>query len=283
MAALALAPSAFAGTFTPESGGSPNANHIAGLYDLTLYVALVIFVAVEGALAYALIRFRARKGRVAKQMHGNTRLEIGWTIGAALIVTVLAAATFISLHSIRDPVNSGPGGLDISDGVQYETTGAIKPPNGRALTIQVNGIQYIWRYTYLGNTSNPYGIGDPYSYYQMVVPTNTTVILKVVSQDVVHSWWIPQLGGKVQAVPGYTNYTWFKIAKPGNYKGQCSFLCGRGHARMIAEVTAVSPARYVQWINQQKAYLAAADAQASTFRAELSGKPGAAAVELTNK
>ena len=281
--ALALAPSAFAGTFTPESGGSPNANHIAGLYDLTLYVALVIFVGVEGALAYALIRFRARKGRVAKQMHGNTRLEIGWTIGAALVVTVLAAAVFIDLHSIRDPVNSGPGGLDISDGVQYETTGAIKPPNGRALTIQVNGIQYIWRYTYLGNTPNADGLGDPYSYYQMVVPTNTTVILKVVSQDVVHSWWIPQLGGKVQAVPGYTNYTWFKIAKPGNYKGQCSFLCGRGHARMIAEVTAVSPARYVQWIKQQKAYLAAADAQATNFRAQLSGKQGAAAVELTSK
>lgn len=279
---LLLVPSAFAGTFTPEQGGSPNANHIAGLYKLTLYVAIVIFVGVEGALAYALIAFRARKGRVAKQMHGNTRLEVGWTIGAALVVVALATATFIDLASVRDPVNSGPGGLDISDGVQYETTGAIKPPNGRALTIQVNGIQYVWRYTYLGNTSNPDGLGDPYSYYQMVVPTNTTVILKVVSQDVVHSWWIPQLGGKVQAVPGYTNYTWFKISKPGNYKGQCSFLCGRGHARMIAEVTAVSPARYVQWINQQKAYLARADAQAEQFRAELAGKQGAGAVELTN-
>lgn len=280
---LLLAPSALAGSIIPESGGSPAANHISNLYTITLYIAIVIFIGVEGTIVYCLYRFRARRGREAKQIHGNTRLEIGWTLGAAAIVVALATITFLDLHSIRDPSNSGPGGLDLSNGVQYETTGALKPPDGRALTIQVNGAQFYWRYTYLGVSSNADGLGDPYTYYQMVVPTNTTVVLKVVSQDVVHEWWVPQLGGKVQAVPGYVSETWFKIAKPGNYKGQCSFLCGRGHARMIAEVTAVSPARYVQWINQQKAYLAAADAQASTFRAELSGKPGAAAVELTNK
>jgi hypothetical protein len=105
----------------------------------------------------------------------------------------------------------------------------------------------------------------------MVVPTNTTVVLKVVSQDVVHSWWIPQLGGKVQAVPGYTNYTWFKISKPGNYKGQCSFLCGRGHARMIAEVTAVSPAQYKRWLQQQNL---TADTKAEKCRKELAQGAG---------
>jgi cytochrome c oxidase subunit 2 len=87
----------------------------------------------------------------------------------------------------------------------------------------------------------------------------------------------------VQAVPGYTNYTWFKVTKPGVYKGQCSFLCGRGHARMIAEVTAVSPAKFQRWVKQQDGYLAQADANAAKLRAELTGKQGAASVEFPNK
>jgi cytochrome c oxidase subunit 2 len=279
--ALALAPSAFAGAIVPQSGGSPAANHISNLYTITLYIAIVIFIGVEGTLLYCLYRFRARKGREAKQLHGNTRLEIGWTLAAATIVVALATLTFVDLSSIRNPVNSGPGGLDLSNGVQYETTGAIKPPNGRALTIQVNGIQFIWRYTYLGVSPNPDGLGDPYTYYQMVVPTNTTVILKVVSQDVVHEWWIPDLGGKVQAVPGYTNWTWFKIAKPGNYTGQCSFLCGRGHARMIAEVTAVPPAQYQRWLSNLQTNLTKADEQDAQCRAELAKGQGPGSVEFT--
>ena len=278
---LLLAPSALAGSIIPESGGSPAANHISNLYTITLYIAIVIFIGVEGTIVYCLYRFRARRGREAKQIHGNTRLEIGWTLGAALIVVALATITFLDLHSIRDPSNSGPGGLDLSNGVQYETTGALKPPDGRALTIQVNGAQFYWRYTYLGVSSNADGLGDPYTYYQMVVPTNTTVVLKVVSQDVVHEWWVPQLGGKVQAVPGYVSETWFKIAKPGNYKGQCSFLCGRGHARMIAEVTAVSPQKYTSWLAQLQSNLTAADINDENCRKELAQGNGPQSVEFT--
>ena len=90
------------------------------------------------------------------------------------------------------------------------------PPNGKSLNIQVIGRQFVWQYVYPG-ASEPDGLGRPYSYEEMVVPTNTTVTLDIVSQDVVHSWWIPKLGGKFQAVPGYHNYTWFKIHKPGVY------------------------------------------------------------------
>ncbi len=96
--------------FTPQSGGSPNADSIDNLYKLTLYVALVIFVLVEGALGYAPVRFRARKGAVAAQIRGNTRLEVGWTVGAAVILLALAVLTFAKLSSIQDPVNSGPEG-----------------------------------------------------------------------------------------------------------------------------------------------------------------------------
>ncbi|HWH09551.1 MAG TPA: cytochrome c oxidase subunit II [Solirubrobacteraceae bacterium] len=274
---MVAAPAAMAGILLPESGGSPNADQIASLYKITLYVALVIFIGVEGALVYALYKFRARKGAVAAQIHGNTRLEIGWTLGAALILVVLGAVTFTKLDSIRNPPNSGPGGLTLTAGVDYQTTDALKPPNGKSLNIQVNGQQYVWRFTYPGGKLAD-GLDDVYSYEKMVVPINTTVTLDIVSQDVVHSWWIPQLGGKFDAVPGYPNHTWFKISKPGVYKGQCAFLCGRLHARMIAEVDAVTPAQYTAWLAQQKQAISTANAAAEVARATLAKQTGAASV-----
>ncbi len=96
----------------------------------------------------------------------------------------------------------------------------------------------------------------------MVVPVDTTVTLKIHSQDVDHSWWIPKLGGKFDAIPGYTNYTWFKIpAKYAGrvYTGQCAELCGRNHANMTAQVLALTPAQYERWIDQRKADIKAAD------------------------
>jgi len=266
--------------FTPQSGGSPNANEIDSLYKIELVIALVIFVAVEGALLYALVRFRARKGAVAAQIRGNTRLEVGWTVAAALILVALAALTFAKLSSVDHPPNSGPEGLSTAKGDQllYASAKRKLPPNGKALDITVIGRQYIWQYIYPG-ASEPDGLGAPYAYQEMVVPTNTTVSLDLVSAYVVHSWWIPQLGGKFQAVPGYHNYTWFKISKPGVYKGQCAFLCGRLHARMIATVRAVSPAQFEAWLANQKREISQANQAAKEERAKLSTQTGAGAVE----
>ena len=265
--------------FTPQSGGSPNANQIDTLYKITLYIALVIFIAVEGGLAYALLKFRARRGAVAAQIRGNTRLEVGWTVAAAVILLVLAVITFAKLSSIQDPPNSGPGGAQLaSGGPLYASAERKLPPNGKSLNITVIGRQYIWQYVYPG-ASEPDGLGAPYSYEQMVVPTNTTVTLDIVSEDVVHSWWIPELGGKFQAVPGYHNYTWFKIGKPGVYRGQCALLCGRGHARMIASVKAVPPAQFEAWLAYQKQLIAEANALAQAARAKLKTQTGAGQVE----
>ncbi len=275
-----LLPSTLASLFTPKSGGSPNANEIDSLYKITLYVAMVIFVGVEGALGYALYKFRKRRGAVAAQIHGNTRLEIGWTLGAALIVIVLSTITFIKLSSIQDPPNSGPGGdaLIGESGELYATADRRLPPNDKSLEIQVIGRQFIWQYLYPG-ASNPDGLGAPYSYEEMVVPTNTTVTLNIVSSDVVHSWWIPALGGKFQAVPGYHNYAWFKISKPGVYKGQCANMCGRGHARMIATVRAVPPARFDAWLAEQKRLIEEATADAAAERKQLNEQQGPGQVE----
>jgi cytochrome c oxidase subunit II len=266
--------------FTPQSGGSPNANHIHTLYDIELYIALVIFVAVEGALLYAMVRFRARKGAVAAQIRGNTRLELSWTVAAALILVALAVVTFAMLPSIEDPPNSSPAGesLSANGSTLYASSTRKLPPNRKSLNITVIGRQYIWQYVYPG-ASEPDGLGAPYSFEEMVVPTETTVTLDIVSLDVVHSWWIPKLGGKFQAVPGYHNYTWMKISKAGVYHGQCALLCGRLHARMIATVRAVPPAQFEAWLANQKKLIAEANAQAKIARAKLNAQTGAGQVE----
>jgi cytochrome c oxidase subunit 2 len=247
---LLLAATASAGAVIPESGGSPNADDIAGLYKLVLIVAVIVLVGVEGTLLYTIIRFRRRRGVVPAQIHGNTRLEISWTIGAAVIVVVLTIITFIKLPDIQDPAPTGKNGLvAVTGGALYATIDQPAPPGGKGLTIDVNGQQYIWRYEYPGGA---------YSYEEMIVPVDTTVVLKIVSQDVAHSWWIPKLGGKMDAIPGYTNKTWFKIPadQAGTiFRGQCAELCGRNHANMVARVRAVTPEQYKAWTACQKALI----------------------------
>jgi len=278
-AALAVfAPTASAHLLTPQSG-SPNTNRISNLYTVTLVIAIIIFVIVEGSLLYTLIRFRKRKGRVAAQIHGNTRLEIGWTIGATVILIALATITFAELNSIRNPPNSPAGGLDLSSS-QFVTTGEATPPDHHALSIQVNGQQYIWRYTYLQYGTQADGVDDPYTYYQMVVPVHTVVRLRVVSDDVTHSFWIPDLVPKVQAVPGYTNYTWFIAPHVGNYLGQCAFICGEGHARMKAEITAVTASQFKAWIKHQRYEIQQANSQQAKARSATQNEPLPGGVEV---
>jgi cytochrome c oxidase subunit II len=269
--------------FSPAHGASPNAREIHTLYEITLWIALVIFFAVEIGLVYALVKFRARKGAVPAQIRGNTRLEIGWTAAAAVILLGLAIVTFVKLSSIQNPPNSDPGSASLSDLAEsgdllYASSQRKLPPNGKALEIHVIGRQYIWQYVYPG-ASEPDGLGAPYSYEEMVVPTKTTVELNIVSADVVHSWWVPELGGKFQAVPGYHNYTWFKVEKPGVFHGQCAILCGRGHARMIATVKAEEPAEFEAWLANQKKQIAQANHDAQLAREQLSKQQGAGAVE----
>jgi cytochrome c oxidase subunit 2 len=261
---LLVAPSAFANFITPKSGGSPNADQIASLYKIVLYIAAVVFVIVEGALLYSVYKFRAKKGAVAAQIHGNTRLEIGWTLAAALILVVLTVVTFIKLSSIINPPNSDANGLVLSASVTQPT-----PPNGKAVTICVTGRQFIWRYTYGADCLNN-AFKLPYSYQTMYAPANTTVVLKIQSTDVIHSWWVPSLGGKVDAVPGSTTYTWFKAPRAGaQFHGQCAQLCGRGHAAMTAIVHILSPTNYKAWLTRQAALINQANDQVTQLRAIL--------------
>ncbi len=262
VASLVLAPSAMAGFITPKSGGSPNANQIASLYKIILYIAAVVFVVVEGALVYSVYKFRAKRGAVAAQIHGNTRLEIGWTVAAALILVVLTVVTFVKLPSIINPPNSGASGLVLTASTTEPT-----PPDGKKLTICVQGRQFIWRYVYGNDCANKsFESKLPYSFATMVVPVDTTIVLNISSTDVIHSWWVPSLGGKVDAVPGYITYTWFKALKTGMFHGQCAQLCGREHYAMRAFVKVVSPDEYQRWISQQSANINAANNQVTQLR-----------------
>jgi cytochrome c oxidase subunit II len=268
---LVFATGAWADALSPESGGSANADSIDTLYWFVMVVAVLVFLGVEGALFYSLIKFKARKGAVPAQIRGNTRLEIGWTVGAALILVVLAILTFVKLGDIRTPPNSDANGLKLAAGPSQRL-----PPNGKHLNICVNGQQYIWRYTYTQDCKNA-PLNAPFTYEQMTVPVDTTVTLTINAQDVAHSWWIPKLGGKFDAVPGYTNYTWFKVpAKLAGttFTGQCAELCGRNHANMTARVKAVTPSQYEAFIASIKRDVKAADAAAAQSRKQLEQQPG---------
>ena len=269
---LLLSGVASADLLTPESGGSKNADSIDTLYKLVFGLGVIIFIGVEGVLIYSLVKYRARKGAVAAQIHGNTQLEIGWTVGAAVILVFISVFTFATLPSIRNPPNSDEGlsnTAGVTGGLAVAQTERL-PPNGRSLRIDVNGQQYVWRYTYADGDGNT--LNDVFSYEEMVVPTGVTVTLAIRAQDVAHSWWIPKLGGKFDAVPKHTNYTWFKVPadKAGTtFRRQCAELCGRNHANMVAAVRAVTPAEFDKWLSDKKAQIKTSDDAAAEQRKQV--------------
>jgi cytochrome c oxidase subunit II len=274
--ALVLAPAASAGWFLPESGGSPNADAIRTLYILIALIGLVIFIGVEGLLFYSLWRFRARKGRIAAQIHGNTQLEIGWTVGAAAILIFLTVFTFVLLDDVKNPAASEitADGQPVASKALYAATDQPPPPEGSAsINIRVVGQQYSWTYFY----PEVEGQERVYAYNDMYVPVGMTVTLDVESVDVAHSWWIPKLGGKMDAIPGYANKTWFRIpldAIPEGedrviYEGQCAELCGRNHANMLARVIGLPFDEWQAWRERKAEELKTAEEDAAQQREEL--------------
>ena len=244
--AVLWAPEASADLFTPESGPSESAQDIDTLFKITLYIGLVIFLLVESVLIYSLIKFRARRdGPEPAQIRGNTPLEFSWTLAAALILVMLATVTFVFLPGIKNPSSSKADALEAAEGVDYATINQKEPPDGNALEIRVNGQQYLWRYDYQGQEE------QLFSFHTLYVPVNRTVTLEIFSSDVVHSWWVPKLGGKADAVPGHTNETWFRADEEGVFEGVCAELCGEGHADMRTRVVVLPADDYEAWAEQQ--------------------------------
>jgi cytochrome c oxidase subunit II len=280
LGALVLAPTASAGWFLPESDGSPNADAIRTLYILIALVALVIFIAVEGLLIYSLLKYRARKGAVAAQIHGNTQLEIGWTVGAAAILIFLTVFTFVLLDDIKNPARSdidSSGRPVAAAHTLFAATDQPAPPGGNALHIKIIGQQYSWNFQYPELDDK-----RVYAYNDLYVPLGQTVTLDVESVDVAHSWWIPALGGKMDAIPGYTNKTWFKIPlgtlgegeSEVIYTGQCAELCGRNHANMVARVIGLPYDQWKAWYDRKASELKESEQDAAERRKQIQAEEG---------
>ena len=246
----ATAQPAVAGLLLPERGGSPNADRIASLYTVVLVVAALVFAGVTAATVYALVRYRAERNPAAAQIRGHARLEFAWTVAATLLIVFLAIFSLTKLSAIENPDHAAASAVDVA-------AAGVGDRSEDSLRIRVVGSRYAWRYEY------PNGA---YAYHAMVAPVGVTVELDIVSVDVVHSWWIPKLGGKFDAVPGHVNRTWFRLLKAGVYRGQCAELCGRNHADMVTEVRGVAPAAYARWIADKQREVAAADAASERSR-----------------
>lgn len=225
LGALAFAAPALADNagLTPVDPKSPNAEAINETYYVLLAVTGVVFFAVETALVVFLLKYRRRDRPVdaeGPQIHGNTRLEVLWTIVPLFLVTIVVGFVFYKLPEVSDVSKA-----------------ANEPADEPNLVIDVEGRRFHWEFRY------PDG---RITYDTMVVPVNRTVELNVTAPDfdVIHSWWIPALGGKIDAIPGKLNHTWFRAESEGEYEGNCTEFCGLQHAEMTMVVRAVSAGAY---------------------------------------
>jgi cytochrome c oxidase subunit 2 len=220
---LLLAAPALAGNggVAPVAPASENAEGIRDAFWLILGVTGFIFIAVETTLVVFLVRYRrARRNRDADgpQVRGHTNLEVAWTIVPVVILAAIVAFVFVKLPVIEDTPSAA---------------------GGTGTKVTVEGHQYYWLFRYPGGRV---------SIDRMVVPAKEVVNLDVVAFDVIHSWWIPPLGGKIDAIPGRTNHTWFAAQRTGTFRGRCAELCGAQHALMLASVDAVGAAEYRRFL-----------------------------------
>jgi cytochrome c oxidase subunit II len=214
--------------FAPVTPESPNAEGIRDSYLFVTIFTFSIFVLVEGLLVAFIYRYRRQKRarfEDAAQVHGATKLELAWTAFPVIVLFLIGAFVFIELPGIKD--------------VPEATAGEEQ------LEIKVTGRQFYWQYEY------PNGV---LAIDHMRAPAGVPVRLEVTApdSDVIHSWWIPALAGKIDAIPGVTNDTWFEAEEEGTYTGQCAELCGLEHAKMLASVEVMSPDAFDAWLEARR-------------------------------
>ena len=213
---------------------SPNGQDIYDTYIWISYPAIVIFIGVEALLLWVVLRYRRSRqpaGYVPPQIHGHTGLEIAWTVIPLVVVLVIAFYSFLTLQKNFPEITN------------------------QQMLVVVSGHQFGWDYTYEnGVVVHQEGtlVGDVTPF---VVPVDTLIKLRFEGSDVIHSWWVPAISGKTDAVPGYPNYSWMKINQVGSWRGECAELCGAGHSNMQIIVQAMSQADYDQWATKQLAAL----------------------------
>lgn len=226
-------------------GATDLTHEVYDLHMLIFWICVAIGVVVFGAMIYSLFAHRKSRGVEASQFHESAAVEVVWTVLPFLILIGMAIPAAGTLIKIEDTSDAD-------------------------LSIKVTGYQWMWQYEYVdqgvdfysrldadSNAARQLGSGvdpDSVDHYlravdnRMVVPVDKKVRILLTSNDVIHAWWVPQLTGKKDAIPGYINELWFRAEETGVYRGQCAELCGRGHAFMPIVVEVVSQEKYENWL-----------------------------------
>ncbi len=215
----------------------PPAQHISDLWYIISIPALIVTVLVGGAILYAAFRFRRQsEDEVPRQVGGNNALEFTWSLVPALILLAIFIVTLFQMPFVRNTPASAQG----------------------AMTVKVTGRQWAWSFGYpnvknvkVGQKVNANGTTYSTASNDLVIPAGSVVSLDIVSVDVIHSWSIPRLQGRIDAIPGQTNHSWIEAGAPGAYYGQCSEFCGLSHAAMTARVLALPQADWDTWYSKQ--------------------------------
>jgi cytochrome c oxidase subunit 2 len=275
LGALVLAAPAEAISVAPETPRSPNAEDIATTYWVMLVVAAVLVATLHVALIGTVLRFRAQRSRRPARVEAGR----GALRPAVATLTLIAAAVLafgvVMTAQVRDVEPSGPGGLEAAEVAQVGVAGVPETPvqdGARAeiapLEIDAIAQQWVWRFVYPSDQD-----GQPiFSYGELVVPVDTTVLLNVSSIDVFHSWWVPALGGQVQAVPGEATETWFKAEKEGRYPGRSTIFSGTGYPSVRAWVRVVSVPEYQAHVDRLEGDLT--EAQGAVAEADAAAAEG---------
>jgi len=229
----------------PETAHSPNADDLNALYWVVVILGTLLVLAINVALIGLVFRFRAARGRVPRRLHsrGPAQTIVG---GAFATLAVLLFVLGVAVTDNASQVDAtGDQGLQASAlrtaqrNIDLPTGGDTEP-----LHVNASGQQWIWRYEYPDGT---------FSYYELVIPVDTAVVVKLSSTDVVHRWWVPGLGGKFDAVPSQSNQTWFKADEEGSYDGASYQFSGPAYAAMRTRVRVVSVEEYEAWLAEQAA------------------------------
>ena len=260
--ALALAPVMAMATPAGEGGQSSGwhllnmpkgvtnvSQDIYAIHMVVIWICVVIGVLVFGIMFYSMFAHRKSRGHKPATFHESTTVELLWTIIPAIILVVMA---FPATRTLKDVYDTAEADLDI----------------------KVTGYQWKWRYDYLGtdvgfmselatSQSSIYGQAPKTEYYleevtePVVIPVGKKIRFLVTAADVIHAWWVPDLGVKRDAIPGFVNETWARVDEPGIYRGRCAELCGKDHAFMPIVVNAVPEEEFNAWLADRQQQAAA--------------------------
>jgi cytochrome c oxidase subunit 2 len=247
----------------PHTAHSPNADDLNTLYWVMAIVGLILLVAINLALVGLVMRFRGERGRQPRRLVVRRPALFGVAGIFGAIVLVAFVLGIIETQNAKQVEASGPNGLQATSSLTAQRSLSLPATSASSAPLQIRacGQQWLWRYEYPDGT---------YSYYELVVPVDTTVVLHLCSTDVVHRWWVPGLSGKFDATPGESNSTWFKADQTGDFDGASYAFSGTSYAVMRTRVHVVDVPTYQAWLEQQSAGIQ----QAQSYVQQVNGESG---------